>query len=327
MKKMKLEARSSKFEFAGGTPFVASLRVERWTLSVGRFLSAFDVGRSALGVRRFLEPLPPLLFLFLILFLFVQSSSAQIITLQTGQKIETQGVRRGEGDMIMGKVQVGTGSGEVGYHVPQIARVEFPEPAALKAAADFLVHGQPDKALAEINPVLTYYSPFKDVPGNWWAQAALIKVSVLASQEHEKEAEALASDIEKSAKDPDMARAAQLRLVGSLIRGAEFDKAIGICDAALKSSTDTTTLANAWIAKGDTLLAQKDWDDALMAYLHVPVFYQDEKMFLPAALLGSGRAYRRLNDIDRAKKSLKELISTYPQSAEATAAQTELKKL
>jgi len=155
----------------------------------------------------------------------------------------------------------------------------------------------------------------------------LIKVSVLAVQQHEKEAEALAAEIEKTAKDPDMARAAQLRLVGSLIRAGEFEKAVGICDTALKSSTDITTLANAWIAKGDTLLAQKDWDDALMAYLHVPVFYQDEKMFLPAALLGSGRAYRRLNDVDRAKKALNELISTYPQSAEATAAKNELKKL
>ena len=229
--------------------------------------------------------------------------------------------------MIMGKVQVGTGTGEVGYHIPQIAKVEFPEPAALKNASGFLVQGQPDKALAEITPVVTYYSPFKDVPGNWWAQAALIKVSVLAAQQKEKEAEALASEIEKSAKDPDMARAAQLRLVNALIRKSDYDKAVAICDAALKNSTDPTTLATAWIAKGDALFAQKIWDDALIAYLHVPIFYSDQKIFQPAALLGSGKTYRRLNDIDRAKKSFNELISTFPQSAEANAAQTELKKL
>jgi TolA-binding protein len=64
-----------------------------------------------------------------------------------------------------------------------------------------------------------------------------------------------------------------------------------------------------------------------MAYLHVPIFYQDEKIFLPAAMLGSARAYRRLNDNDRARKSLNELITAFPQSAEAAAAQTELKKL
>lgn len=251
---------------------------------------------------------------------------SQNILLQTGQKIETQGVRR-DGDMVMGKVQVGTGTGEVGYHLPQIAKVEFPEPRALKAAAEFLVRGQPDKALAEINPVITYYNPFKDVPGNWWAQAALIKVSILAAQQKEKEAETLAGEIEKSAKDPDMARAAQLKLVNALIRKSEFEKAIGICDTALKSSIDPTTLATAWIAKGDALFARKDWDEALVAYLHVPIFYPDEKILQPAALLGSGKAYRRLNDRDRAKKSLNELVSSYPQSAEANAAQTELKKL
>ncbi|HJT81470.1 MAG TPA: tetratricopeptide repeat protein [Chthoniobacterales bacterium] len=260
------------------------------------------------------------------LFLFVAASSAQTILLTTGQKIETQGIRR-DGEMVMAKVQVGTGSGEVGYHLPQIVKVEFPEPGALKKAGDLLTQGQADKALAEINPVVNYYAPFKDVPGNWWAQSALIKVSALAAQQKEKEAEALATEIEKSAKDQDMARAAQLRLVAALVRANQLDKAMAICDAALKSSTDPTTLANAWIAKGDVFLAQKDFDEALMAYLHVPIFYQDEKLFQPAALLGSGRAYRRLNDKDRAKKTFNELIASFPQSAEAAAAQNELKRL
>jgi tetratricopeptide (TPR) repeat protein len=307
----KREIRGQRSEVRGSLGFrrflPRPLTVERWALGVGRLL------------------LYPFV-IILVLVIVPSSSPAQIITLQTGQKIETQGVRR-DGDMVMGKVQVGTGSGEVGYHLAQIAKVEFPEPRALKAASDLLVQGQPDKALAEIGPVVTYYAPFKDVPGNWWSQAALIKVSILAAQQHEKEAEALASEIEKAAKDPDMARAAQLRLVGNLIRKNEFEKAIGICDATIKSSTDPTTLANAWIARGDTLFAQKDWDEALLAYLHVPVFYQDEKIFQPAALLGSGRAYRRLNDNDRAKRALKELLTAFPQSAEATAAQSELKKL
>ena len=268
----------------------------------------------------------PFLLLLLLIMIMISSSSAQTILLQTGQRIETQGIRR-DGDMVMGKVQIGTGSGEVGYHLPQITKVEFPEPGALKKAADLLTKGQADKALAEIDPVVNYYAPFKDVPGNWWAQSALIKVSALAAQQKEKEAETLAGEIEKSAKDQDMARAAQLRLVAALVRANQLDKAMAICDAALKSSTDPTTLANAWTAKGDTLLAQKDFDEALMAYLHVPIFYQDEKLFQPAALLGSGRAYRRLNDKDRAKKTFNELIAAYPQSAEAATAQTELKRL
>src|SRR3954468_11954739 len=220
MTKMKLEARMTNDEFLGRlcqTPTVISpsrrdglqFSVRCSTFDVRRLLlSSFDVGRSMFGVRRFL----PILFSLIL----VSPSHSQTITLQTGQKVDTQGVRR-DGDIVMGKVQVGSGSGEVGYHLAQIQKVEFPEPRALKSASDLLVQGQPDKALAEIEPVVAYYAPFKDVPGNWWAQAALIKVSILAAQQHPKEAEALAADIEKSAKDQDMAHAAQLRLIGSLI--------------------------------------------------------------------------------------------------------------
>lgn len=254
------------------------------------------------------------------------SANAQSVLLKTGQKVDSQGIRR-DGDIIMVKVQVGTGSGEVGYHVAQIAKVEFPEPAAMKAANESLGRGDAEKALGEINSVLGYYAQFQDVPGSWWAQAALIKVSALAALQRQPEAEVLAKEIQKSVTDPEIARAAQLRLVGALIRRNDFDKAVAICDDAIKNSKDETTLANAWTAKGDALLAQKNADDALMAYLHVPVFYYEEKQFMPAALLGSARAYRRLDDVDHAKKTLNELIASFPQSAEAAAAQTELKKL
>jgi tetratricopeptide (TPR) repeat protein len=254
------------------------------------------------------------------------TANAQTVLLKTGQKLDSQGIRR-DGDLIMAKVQVGTGSGEVGYHVGQIAKIEFPEPAALKTANDLLVRGDAEKALAEINSVIGYYDQFKDVPGSWWAQSALIKVAALAALQRQPEAEVLAKEIQKSVTDPEIARAAQLRLVGALIRRNDFEKAVAICDDAIKNSKDETTLANAWTAKGDALLAQKTADEALMAYLHVPVFYYEEKQFMPAALLGSARAYRRLDDVDHAKKSLNELIASFPQSAEAAAAQTELKKL
>lgn len=255
-----------------------------------------------------------------------QRAHAQTITLKTGQKVETQRVRR-DGEMVMGTVQVGTGSGEVGYHGSQIARIEFPEPRGLKNASELLAQRQPDKALAEIEPVVVFYAPFKDVPGAWWAQAALIKVSALAALQRDAEADALAAEIQKAATDPEAALAIQVRLSSGLIRKKDFAKAIAICDAALKQSSNPEVMADAWVHKGDALLAQKQWDAALLAYLHVPVFYSDERSFIPAALLGSARAYTRLDDAARAKRSLNDLIAAYPKSAEAAVAQTELQKM
>jgi tetratricopeptide (TPR) repeat protein len=266
------------------------------------------------------------IFVLVIMLMLSNRVSAQSIILRTGQKIDTLSVRR-DGELVMGKVQVGTGNGEVGYNVSLIAKIEFPEPRALKSASDFLTQGQMEKALAEIDPVVKYYEPFKEVPGAWWAQAAAIKVSVLAALRRETEGEALTNEIQKMVTDPETVRSVQLRLAGGLIRKKEFQKAIAICDTAIAQSDDPSVLAEAWIKKGDVLFAQRQFDAALLAYLHVPVFFDDEKSFVPAALLGSARAYWRLDDTTQAKKSLNDLIAAYPQSAEATVAQSELRKM
>jgi tetratricopeptide (TPR) repeat protein len=277
------------------------------------------------GQRSEVRTLSSLVLLFLLV-LLVRSAHGQAIILKTGQKVDTLGLRR-ESDMVMGKVQVGTGSGEIGYHISQIAKIEFPEPRGLKNAADLMTQGQPEKALAEIEPVLGFYQGYKEVPGGWWAQAALVKVSVLAALQREPEAESLAADIQKSVTDPETARGARLRLTPALIRKRDFEKAIAICDAAIKESADPEILATAWVNKGDALFAQKQWDAALLAYLRVPVFFADEKLVLPAALLGSGKASARLDDKSQATRSFNDLISAFPKSAQAAVAQAELQKM
>lgn len=267
-----------------------------------------------------------LVLLLALLLMLDPSARAQTIVLKSGQRIETKGVRR-SGDMIMGKIEVAGSAGEVGQAISAIAKIEFPEPQGLKNAADLLSQGQPEKALAEISPVVGYYAPFREISGSWWAPAAVIRVSALAALGRDVEAEPLAREIQKSAPDPEIARAANLRIAASLLKKQEYEKAAQICDAAIKESTRLEVLADAWVTRGNVHLAQKEWDAALLAFLRVPVFYRDEKLFMPAALLGSARAYRRLDDVDKAKRSLKDLIAAFPKSAEATIAQTEMQKL
>ena len=265
--------------------------------------------------------------LLLVIALMINAPAhAQTIVLKSGQRVDTRGVRR-SGDMVMGKIEVAGSSGEIGHLISAIAKIEFPEPKAISNATELLAQGQPEKALAEVNPVLGFYEPLREIPGAWWAPAAMIKVSALTALQRDKEAEPLALLIQKTASDPETARAANLRIAASLVARQEFEKAAQICDAAIKESTRADVLADAWVTKGNLLMAQKQWDAALLAYLRVPVFYRDEKLFMPAALLGSARAYRRLEDLDRAKRSLHDLIAAFPKSPEAAVAQNEMQKL
>jgi tetratricopeptide (TPR) repeat protein len=264
--------------------------------------------------------------LLLLLLLIAKSAHAQSITLKTGQMIETKGIRR-SGDMIMIKVQVGASSGELGYRAAAIAKIAFPEPSQLKTSAAFLSQAQPERALADIQPVVKYYEPWRDVPGNWWAPAALLKVSALSEILLDKEAERLSAEIRRIVTDPETARAAQLQLVPGLVRRGEYDKALQLCDAVIKESARAEVLAEAWVHEGDLLLAQRQWGDAVLAYLHVPVFYEDEKRWMPFALLGSARAFRGLEDLEETKRSLNDLTAGYPKSAQAEIARAELQKL
>ena len=82
--------------------------------------------------------------------------------LKTGQRVETNGVRR-SGDKVMGKIEVAGTAGEVGHDVAAIARIEFPEPQGIKRAAEFLSQGEAEKALADIDPIIAFYEPFRDI--------------------------------------------------------------------------------------------------------------------------------------------------------------------
>ncbi len=262
----------------------------------------------------------------ILLLVLVTPVHAQNIILKTGQTIETKGVRR-SGDMVMGKIQVGSSNGEVGYQVVTITRIDFPEPAQLKTTAEFLTQDKPKKALADIGPVVKYYEQFRDLPGNWWAQAALLEVAALSGMQLDKAAEALSETIRKNVTDPETTRAAQLQLVPGLVRSEDYDKALQLCDAVIKESAKPDVLAEAWVRKGDTFLAQRQWDNAVLAYLHVSVFYADENLWMPPALLGSARALRGLEDLEGAKKSFNDLTAKFPKSAQAEIARVELKKL
>ena len=281
--------------------------------------------QSRLPISSSRAALFPLLGLALVVVL-APSAQAQTILLKTGQAIETKGARR-SGDMVMIKVRVGASSGEVGYRASTIAKIDFREPLQLKTTAAFLSQGQAEKALAEIEPIVKSYEPFRDIPGNWWAPAALLKVSALGEMQLDREAEKLGDEIRKNVIDPETARAAQLQLVAGLVRKDEYDKALQLCDNVIKESTKAEVLAEAWVHRGDVFLGQRQWPDAILAYLHVPVFYEGEKRWMPPALLGSARAFRSLEDLEEARRSLNDLTAGYPKSAQAEIALTELQKL
>jgi hypothetical protein len=258
---------------------------------------------------------------------------AQNIVMKDGKVITARSLRR-QGETIIATVTLPGGeagkpakTGDLGFPLAQIARLDFPEPTIFKTAADLITQGKGADVIAQLDPVVKYYEGFRDAPGSWWADAALLKAQALASIGREKEAEPLAEQIARMATDPETVRGAEVMLASGLVRRGAHARAMEVAERALKECKRPATLAPAAIIKGECLLEKKEWEDAMLAFLQVPVLYPGEKMLLPQSLLGKGRAQFGMENLTEAKAALNELIKTYAASSEAAQAKTELEKI
>ena len=218
-------------------------------------------------------------------------------------------------------------TGDIGLPIAQIAKIEFGEPAALKTAPELLIKGKGDEAMAQIDLALKYYAGFRDAPGSWWAELLLMKMNALVSVGREKEADALAESMNGQSTDPESKRAAKVLLASATLRKGDAKSASESLDSVLKDGTKQDVLAAAAIYKGQTLLALKDWENALLSFLQVPVLYPEQKALAPASMLGVGRAHFGLEDFEAAKKALKELMKTFKGTPEAIAGKAEMEAI
>lgn len=261
------------------------------------------------------------------------SLPAQTTIVKKDGTTQTSKSLRREKDFIMATIdmQVAPGqpaaTGEIGIPIAQIATIQFPEPANLNLASELLTQGKGAEALAQLDQALRYYEGFRDAPGSWWADLALLKANVLVSLGREKEAEPLAGQIARLATDPETIRGARVHLAAGAMRQGNNAGAIEALEAIIKESTRPDTLASAAVYKGQSHLGLKQWEEAVLSFLQVPVFYPDQKVLMPPSLLGSGQAYFGLLDLERAKATLNELLSTYAATRQAAMAKVELEKI
>jgi len=249
------------------------------------------------------------------------------ITLADGRVIQASAVRRA-GNSLIATVPVDNGvRGDIGYAMSTITKLEMPEPPELEAARRLINSGKSREALPQLVGVVAFQAGLRQIPGNYWASAALLEIDALLDLKLDLKAQQMIDQLAAESTDEEIVQRAHVALATLWARGGQADKALPILDKAIDSSGDARTLARAWSSKGDLLLAQKDYDGALRAYLRVPIFYSTEETFLPGALLGSARAYEGLGDPAFARSTITKLIESYPNSPEAAAAKTDLARL
>jgi tetratricopeptide (TPR) repeat protein len=255
-----------------------------------------------------------------------QKATNITISLKDGRSVTVPTVRR-DGTNVKVPMQIGTTAGEMGYPVASIARIDFPEPPEIDKAQDLLAKGKAEDVVNILKPVLEAQQPFSDLPGNWWQQAAQLKLTALVVSGRDAEADELINQLSQSSTDPDTLSLARVLRAASAARKGDYELSLPVFERAIKDSKNRETVVNAWLNKGHCHLGLKQWEQAILAYLRLPVFFSDQRLLIPQAQLGAARAMAGLGDIASAGAKYEEIISSYPRSAEAGLAKTELEKL
>jgi tetratricopeptide (TPR) repeat protein len=255
-----------------------------------------------------------------------QKATNITISLKDGRSVTVPTVRR-DGTNVKVPMQIGTTAGEMGYPVASIARIDFPEPPEIDKAQDLLAKGKAEDVVNILKPVLEAQQPFSDLPGNWWQQAAQLKLTALVVSGRDAEADELINQLSQSSTDPDTLSLARILRAASAARKGDYELSLPVFERAIKDSKNRETVVNAWLNKGHCHLGLKQWEQAILAYLRLPVFFSDQRLLIPQAQLGAARAMAGLGDTASAAAKYEEIISSYPKSAEAALAKTELEKL
>ena len=218
----------------------------------------------------------------------------------------------------------------------EVTEVIWPMPSRLREAQANVTRGEPAKALENVEAVLKFFEPLKNVPGSWWVKASIVKLDALDRLENDAATAAFLDAFEKeeAAKLPEVAT--QIQLARLMQRARKGDHAEVVKEATdLLAKVDSAELqARLHIVKANSLFAAKKYEAAMTTYLRVPVFFGSETEFIPKALLGAARAFRGMDSPALRDQKLEavsnrylyDIIVSYPVSKEAEEAKKMLPK-
>jgi hypothetical protein len=218
----------------------------------------------------------------------------------------------------------------------EVTEVIWPAPARLKEAQANVNRGEPAKALDNVEAVLKFFEPLKNVPGSWWVKASIVKLDALDRLGNDAATAAFLANFEKeeAAKLPEVATQIQLARLMERARKGDHDAVVKEATELL-AKVDTAELqARLHIVKANSLLASKKYEAAMSTYLRVPVFFGSETEFIPKALLGAARSFRGMDSPALRDQKLEavsnrylyDIIVSFPVSKEAEEAKKMLPK-
>jgi tetratricopeptide (TPR) repeat protein len=252
-----------------------------------------------------------------------ERAAAQALVLKDGSRLLPEQFAV-EGDKVIKKVRIGENTASTPLQMSTLARMEWPRPEELVAAADFMASGKTKEALEVLAKGRAFFEPFKDVPGTWYPDVVLAQLEAMSNSEDFNGTLKALNDAQKLKLTEEQKLKLKItKLNVERQTSSDYAGIIAQAENILAESIDSSVGASVWMIIGDVYTKQKKWEDALMAYLHVPVFYGTQVQKVPEAELQAARTLSKMRRFEDAQSYYTRLEESYKGSGVADTAAKE----
>ncbi len=225
----------------------------------------------------------------------------------------------------------GTRSPQIGLAVADVVQIQMPRPTLFDAVekirtAPAATDAQFAAAHAALDKMILQLKPLRDLPGIPANEAMIAKGRLFDAKGLWKESVRLYEDVRTKAAGTAAATNAQILAGIAYAKGGEHHFAIEYLGGIPLPEEDEELLSKLLFALGDSYVALENYDNALLSYLPLVVFYPfvyDNEARGLAAALG---CYAALKEWEPLYRSIQEIQKNYPDTPAAQTAAEFLEK-
>ena len=225
----------------------------------------------------------------------------------------------------------GTRSPQIGLAVADVVQIQMPRPALFDAVEKIrtspaATDAQFAAAHAALDKMILQLKPLRDLPGIPANEAMIAKGRLFDAKGLWKESIRLYEDVRTKAAGTAAATNAQILAGIAYAKGGEYNFAIEYLGGIPLPEEDEELLSKLLFALGDSYFALENYDNALLSYLPLVVFYPfvyDNEARGLAAALG---CYAALKEWEPLYRSIQEIQKNYPDTPAAQTAAEFLEK-
>lgn len=267
----------------------------------------------------------PLLLTLVFTCLPVSGLLSQQIVLKDGSRLNAGSFAVADGK-ISKKVKLPNGS-EATSVIPldQIDRLEWPEVREVLEAQTLLAEGKTKQAIDELQKARDYFKPFKAVKGNPYNDISFALVEALDQAGDFDALIRVLPEVEGMKwGDENKLKLRLVKLNMQRRTSGDQEAVLSQAEDILSETDDANISARLWMTIGDIHVKRERWEQALMSYLHVPVFFGSQGTIVPQAELSAARALTKLERFQDAVAFYQRLMEQYVGSEIAKTAEKEM---